>query len=86
MERLGDVLLIVGWAVVFLGLGAVLMTVSLTPEQIASLLRASPKLAQNIFLFLPAPAHFRLLGVATMFLGLLLVAAATALRNGDLHS
>ena len=85
MERAGNVLLIVGWALVFLGLGAVILTISLTTEQWVSFLRNSKKFAHGILLWLPAPGHLRVLGVVTMFVGFLAVALASVLRKDKQH-
>jgi hypothetical protein len=82
VQRTGGVLLVLGVAVVLLGVCALLMTVKFTPEQLIDLMRAHPG-TQNIFLLLPAPDLYRLIGGAAILIGFLLASIGGLLRRGD---
>ena len=72
-RQFGGVLLLLGAAAFFLGIGLVLLTLQYTPEQLASIMRVRPW-TQNIFLIFPAPEHYLLIGGGTVLAGLVLFA------------
>ena len=80
VRRIGGALLIVGWAVVSLGAAAIFMTVRYTPEQLADVFRTRPG-TQNLFLFLPAPEHYRFVGIALLIVGATIVLVGAVVRG-----
>ena len=80
VQRIGAALVILGWAAVFLGIGAMLLTVQYTPEQLAAILRSRPWTV-DIFLLLPAPIYYRTMGAITLLAGFLLIAAGDLFQD-----
>jgi hypothetical protein len=68
--------LLTGWLMIILGVIAVSMTVSLTPDQLADRLSTNPKLFLSILPWITAPPNFRIFGAALFVLGMGLVAIA----------
>src|SRR5688500_17209089 len=79
-QHVGGVLLLLGAAAFFLGIGVVLLTVQYTPEQLGAIMRVRPW-TQDIFLLLPAPEHYRLLGVGSALAGIALFALGGLVRD-----
>jgi hypothetical protein len=79
-QRLGDVLLALGSAAILLGIGAFLITVQYTPEQLAAIMRSRPW-TLDIFLILPAPHLFRAVGLCMSIAGVVVMAGGIKLRR-----
>ena len=70
----------VGWTLMILGIGLMLITVQYTPEQLATRFHVKPG-SHEVFLLLPAPEQYFTIGIVTMILGLVVVVAEKALRK-----
>jgi hypothetical protein len=79
-QRFGEVLLALGAAAVLLGIGAFLLTVQYTPEQLEAIMRSRPW-TLDIFLILPAPHHYRAIGFYMVVTGVALLAGGAKLRS-----
>jgi len=79
-RHFGGILLLLGAAAFFLGLGLVLLTIQYSPEQLASIMRVKPW-TQDIFLILPAPEHYLLIGGGTVLAGVVIFALGVLARS-----
>jgi uncharacterized membrane protein len=77
LQFLSKAILLIGWLMIILGGIAVSMTVRRTPDQLTGMPSANPKLFLTIMPWMPAPPHFRILGVALLILGIALASFAT---------
>lgn len=80
LQYLGEVLLALGVATLLLGIGAFLITVQYTPEQLESIMRSRPW-TRDIFLILPAPHHYRIVGLFMFVGGIVLMALGDKVRS-----
>ena len=68
-QWVGAVLLGLGAAAFLLGIGLIFLTIHYTPEELMVRVRDKPW-TQDVFLFLPAPEHYRALGGFSIVAGL----------------
>jgi hypothetical protein len=80
VQLVGAVLLALGVAAFLLGIGLVFITFHYTPEQLATVTAAKPW-TTNVFLFLPAAAHFRPLGGVLVLVGVVLFGLGNLVRD-----
>jgi hypothetical protein len=69
LQFLRRVILLVGCIMIALGGSALIMTIRYTPEQLAGLLAANPKRIMDIWVWMPVPPHFRMVGTVLLLAG-----------------
>jgi hypothetical protein len=79
-QWVGAVLLGLGAAAFLLGIGLVFLTIHYTPVELVVRIRDKPW-TQDVFLLLPAPEHYRILGGVSILVGLGLFGLGNLVRE-----
>ena len=83
MQRLRQLAPLVGMVLVGAGIGALSMTWPKAPGSLSGLAPFHPHITLTILPWLPAPPHFRLIGMFLLLLGVVTLTLASVLKRRD---